>query len=85
MNQQELDNLKDLKVTIHVELGRKKIMISELLKTNYGSVIELDHPINEPFTFFVNNKPFGKGTLVQMPDGKKGLKILEIFKPPIKK
>lgn len=72
--------LIDLKIVISVELGKKKMLLSEFLKTNHGTVLELDTKSNNSLTFYVNNKPFGICEIVRMPNDKLGLRVIEVFK-----
>lgn len=69
----------DLRVHVSVELGDKKMLLSELLQSNHGTVLELNKESKEALTFFVNNKPFGICEIVKMPNDKLGMRILEIF------
>lgn len=71
--------IKDIPILIHVELGRKKLTIEQLLKTNHGSIIELDKESNKPLNFFVNNKLWGTCEIVKMSSGKLGIKIVELL------
>ncbi len=69
----------ELNVRLSVELGQKKMMLSEFLKTNHGTILELNKESKEPLTFFVNGKEFGVCEIVKMPNDKLGMRILEIF------
>lgn len=69
----------DLNVKLTVELGKKKMMLSEFLKTNHGTILELDKDSKEALTFFVNGKPFGVCEVVKMPNDKLGMRILKVF------
>jgi flagellar motor switch protein FliN/FliY len=71
--------IKDIKVEITVEIGRKKITIKELLSINQGSIVELETKTDEPLKFFVNGKLFGTCEIVQMPNNKIGMRVLQIF------
>ena len=71
--------IKDIKVEITVEIGRKKITIKELLSINQGSIVELDNKTDAPLKFFVNGKLFGTCEIVQMPNDKLGMRVLQIF------
>ncbi len=68
----------EIKVEISIELGRKKMPIRDILKTNHGSIIELDSDSKDPLVFYVNNKKFGTCKLVQKGD-KLGMQVVEIF------
>ncbi len=72
--------IMDLKVLVSVELGKKKMLLSEFLKTNHGTVLELDTESENSLLFYVNNKPFGVCEIVKMPNDRLGLRVIEIFK-----
>ncbi len=73
------DLIMDLKVLVTVELGNKKMLISEFLKTNHGTVLELDKESKEALTFYVNDRPFGLCEIVKMPNDKLGMRVLKVF------
>jgi flagellar motor switch protein FliN/FliY len=71
--------IKDIKVELTVEIGRKKMTLKEILSTNHGSILELDNKTGTPLNFFVNGKLFGTCEIVQMPNDKLGMKVVQIF------
>ena len=75
-----IDGIKDIKVEITVILGSKKMSIHDIMKTNHGSIIELNTKVDEPLVFCVNGKRFGTCEIVKLPNEKLGMKIVEIFK-----
>ncbi|MEM6962882.1 MAG: FliM/FliN family flagellar motor switch protein, partial [Myxococcota bacterium] len=46
----DLDRILDIPLTIRVELGRKRMRISELLDVGSGAVVELDAPSGTPLS-----------------------------------
>ena len=50
------NKLKDVKVPLHVELGRAEITVSEMLRMNVGDAIVLDQKTNDPLNVFLKNK-----------------------------
>jgi flagellar motor switch protein FliN len=60
----DLDFILDLPLTVTVELGRAKMLISELLQLGQGSVVELTKFAGEPMEVFVNNRLIARGEVV---------------------
>jgi len=60
----DLDFILDLPLTVTVELGRSKMLISELLQLGQGSVVELTKFAGEPMEVFVNNRLIARGEVV---------------------
>ena len=60
----DIDFILDLPLTVTVELGKTKMMISELLQLGQGSVVELTKFAGEPMEVFVNNRLIARGEVV---------------------
>ena len=60
----DIDFILDIPLTVSVELGRGKMMISELLKLGRGSIVELSKLAGEPLDVFVNNRLIAMGEVV---------------------
>jgi flagellar motor switch protein FliN len=60
----EIDFILDLPLQVTVELGRAKMLISELLQLGQGSVVELTKFAGEPMEVFVNNRLIARGEVV---------------------
>ncbi len=75
-----LDFVLDIPLEISVELGRAKMLISDLLQLGQGSVIELNKLAGEPVEIFVNQKLIARGEVVVMND-KFGIKMTDILSP----
>ena len=76
-------NLKfvlDIPLQVTVELGRKKLLVHDLLQLSQGSVIELTKQIGEPFEVLVNQKLIARGEVVVIND-KFGVRITDIISP----
>ncbi len=58
------ENLLDINVDFIAELGTTFLTISELLKFENGSVIDLGKPAGESVELFINKKIFGKGEVM---------------------
>ena len=79
----ELPNLQfilDIPLQVTVELGRKRLLIHDLLQLSQGSVIELAKQIGEPFEVLINQKLIARGEIVVIND-KFGVRITDIISP----
>ncbi len=63
-----------------MELGRARMLISELLQLGQGSVIELNKLAGDPVEVFVNQKLIARGEVVVVNE-KFGVKMIEILSP----
>jgi flagellar motor switch protein FliN/FliY len=74
-------NLKmilDIPLKVTVELGRTKLIVSELLNLGQGSVIELNKLAGEPMEVFVNDKLIARGEAVVVNE-KFGVRLVDII------
>lgn len=78
--QPNLDMIRDIKVTLTVELGRTDMLIEEVLNLSPGQVIELDKLAGEPLDILVNDKLLAKGEVVVVDDNF-GVRITSIVDP----
>ena len=69
--------LDSIPVSISVELGRKRLKISELMELKNGAVVPLDSLAGEPLQVFVNDTLLAKGDIVLI-DEKYGIKLTHI-------
>ena len=75
-----LDFVLDLPLEVSVELGRARMLISELLQLGQGSIIELNKLAGEPVEIFVNQKLIARGEVVVVNE-KFGIKMTDILSP----
>lgn len=75
-----LDFILDIPLEISVELGRAKIIISDLLQLGPGSVIELMKLAGEPLEVLVNQKLVARGEAVVINE-KFGVRLTDIISP----
>ncbi|MCZ6749500.1 MAG: flagellar motor switch protein FliN [SAR324 cluster bacterium] len=75
-----LDFLLDVKLDVTFEVGRSKMVISDLLTLGQGSVVELHRLVGEELDFMVNGKLMAKGEVVVVNE-KFGCRITEIISP----
>jgi flagellar motor switch protein FliN/FliY len=76
-----LDMILDIPVTVAVEIGRTRISISDLLKLNQGSVVELDRLAGEPMDITVNGRLIAHGEVVVVND-KFGVRLTDVVSAP---
>lgn len=75
-----LQFILDIPLQVTVELGRKRLLVHDLLQLSQGSVIELSKQIGEPFEVLVNHKLIARGEVVVIND-KFGVRITDIISP----
>lgn len=76
----DLDFILDIPLTVSVELGRGKMMISELLQLGQGSVVELTKVAGEPLEIFVNERLIAMGEVVVINE-KFGIRLTDVVSP----
>lgn len=69
----------DVPVKLVAVLGKKQIVLKDLLKMKVGQTIDLDRPPNEFIDLTANGKLVAKGELVEI-DGKLGVRIIKMLK-----
>ncbi len=77
------DNIEfilDIPLEISVELGRTKMLISDLLKLGQGSIIGLSKLAGETLEILANQKLIARGEVVVL-DEKYGIRLIEIASP----
>ena len=79
-NAADLEAVFDVPVRISVVLGRTKMPVSELLRLDTGTVIELDRQVGEAVEIFINERLVARGEIVLV-DSKLGVTMTEIIKP----
>ena len=75
-----LDFILDIPLEVTVELGRTKMLISDLLQLGQGSVIELTKLAGEPMEILINQKLIARGEVV-MVNEKFGVRLTDIISP----
>ena len=71
------DLLKNIPVTISVEVGRTSLQIKELMRLTSGSVVELDRLAGEPLDLLVNDTLVAQGEIVLVND-RYGMRLTQI-------
>lgn len=75
-----LELILDIPLKVTVELGRTRMVVSELLNLGQGSVIELSKLAGEPMEVLVNNKLVARGEAVVVNE-KFGVRLTDIISP----
>ncbi len=69
--------LMDVRLTIRVRIGTKKMLLRDVINMDIGSIIELNQLANEPLDILVDNKKIAEGEVVIV-DGNFGIQITTI-------
>jgi flagellar motor switch protein FliN len=75
-----MEILLDIPLEITAELGRTRMIISDLLQLGQGSVIELNKLAGEPLEILVNQKLIARGEVVVVNE-KFGIRLTDIISP----
>jgi len=75
-----LNLILDIPLRVTVELGRTKMIVSELLNLGQGSVIELSKLAGEPMEVLINDKLVARGEAVVVNE-KFGVRLTDIISP----
>jgi len=75
-----LDLILDIPLKVTVELGRTRMVVSELLNLGQGSVLELSKLAGEPMEVLVNNQLVARGSAVVVNE-KFGVRLTDIISP----
>ena len=70
----------EIPLVVHVELGRRRMRISELLSLQPGSVLELDAEASAPLAIYANRTLVAHGEAVVVGDHY-GVRITRIVSP----
>lgn len=73
-----LDALMNVALDVSVELGRRAMTLSEILRTGTGSIIELNRPAGAPVDVFVAGTAIARGEIVAVGDNF-GVRVTELI------
>ncbi len=76
----DIDFILDIPLSVNVELGRTRLLISELLQLGQGSVIELTKLAGEPMDIYINQRLIARGEVVVVNE-KFGIRLTDIISP----
>ena len=80
MDPRDLDRVLDVRIELAVELGRRRVRISEVLAMGPGSVIEIPKSADEPLDIMVNDQLVARGEAVVIGE-RYGVRITEVVSP----
>ncbi|GHV02789.1 flagellar motor switch protein FliY [Campylobacterota bacterium] len=69
--------LMDVRLTVRVRIGKKQMLLRDVINMDIGSIVELDQLANEPLDILVDNKKVAEGEVVIV-DGNFGVQITSI-------
>jgi flagellar motor switch protein FliN/FliY len=75
-----IELVRDIPVTLTVELGRAQMLIQDILELTPGKVLELDRLAGEPLDIVVNGKLLARGEVVVV-DENFGVRLTAIIEP----
>jgi len=76
----DLDRILEIPLEIHVELGKRRMRISELLSVGVGSIVELDSAAGTPLSIYANDTLIAQGEAVVVGD-RYGVRVTDIVSP----
>lgn len=80
LNNEEMNNISlimDVKLPVRVRIGKKKMLLKDVLNMDIGSVVELNQLANDPLEILVDNHVIAEGEVVIV-DGNFGVQITTI-------
>jgi len=80
LNPEEIGNISlimDVKLPVRVRIGKKRMLLKDVLNMDIGSVIELNQLANDPLDILVDNHVIAQGEVVIV-DGNFGIQITSI-------
>ena len=80
LNSDEMNNISlimDVKLPVRVRIGKKRMLLKDVLNMDIGSVIELNQLANDPLEILVDNHVIAEGEVVIV-DGNFGVQITTI-------
>ena len=78
-NLRGLDLIRDVDVSLTVELGRAQLALKDVLELVENSIVPLDRQVDELLDIYVNGKPIAKGEVVTE-GGRFALRIVEMVR-----
>jgi flagellar motor switch protein FliN/FliY len=75
-----LDLLRDVELTVKIELGRTRLRLDDVLRLSSGAIVELDRLAGDPVDVFVNDRLIARGDVVVV-DDKFAVRLTEVVSP----
>ncbi len=72
------DLLAEVELEVTVELGRRRLPLSDVLRLTIGSVVELEKLVGEPLQIFANNRLIAEGEAVVV-DEQFGIRVTSLL------
>jgi flagellar motor switch protein FliN/FliY len=63
-----IDLLRDVDLSVKIELGRARMLVEDVLRLGEGSVVELDKLAGDPVDVFVNERLVARGEVLVLND-----------------
>ena len=60
--------IRDVSLSIKVELGRTKLLVQDVLRLGAGSIVELDRLTGDPLDLYVNERLIARGEVLVIND-----------------
>ncbi|MDH5671863.1 MAG: flagellar motor switch protein FliN [Myxococcales bacterium] len=76
----DVERILDVPLVLHVQLGGRRMRVSELLEVGEGSVVELDKPAGAPLQIFANETLIAHGEAVVVGE-RYGVRVTDIVAP----
>lgn len=76
----ELERILEIPLEIHVELGRRRMRISELLSVGTGGILELNTQAGAPLSLYANQTLIAQGEAVVVGE-RYGVRVTDIISP----
>ena len=64
----DISILRDVDLKVHIELGRTRMYIEDVLKLSEGSVVELNNLAGDPVNVYVNDRLVARGEVLVLSD-----------------
>jgi flagellar motor switch protein FliN len=77
---QSLDALRDVELTVQIELGRTRMRLDDVLRLEKGAVVALDRLAGDPVDVFANGQLIARGEVVVLNE-KFAVRVTEVVSP----
>jgi flagellar motor switch protein FliN/FliY len=74
------DLVRDVELTVKIELGRTRMRLEEVLRLGPGALVELDRLAGDPVDVFVNDRLVARGEVVVLNE-KFAVRLTEVVSP----
>jgi len=74
------DLVRDVELTVKIELGRTRMRLEDVLRLGHGAVVELDRLAGDPVDVFVNDRLVARGEVVVLNE-KFAVRLTEVVSP----